>query len=391
MPMQPAVPSQARASVASVEKVAELLRVAGAMNRATIGARTGLSRPSVSGAVTTLVADGRAEEIETPAVGRGRPSRQVRISRRRVDVVGIEIGRRHVAVAGVNATGEVVAAETVLADPNRTLAERTSVALDLLDDVAVRRQLDLSRLGRAAVGTPGPRFSTAFRAGNGAGADSLSRSERDRALVAELVGRRLEVRVDTGNNTRYTALARSHTRADDLGEDLVYLRVDEGVGGGIVLNGRLVAGAWGAAGEFGHISIDPLGAGCPCGGRGCLELTAALPAVVRASGAADETDLREHAERPGYASAILAAATATGGVLAGVLAATNPRLVVIGGAVAELPGFLDRVDQVARAAAPAWAVLDLVIEPASTDHLLGAIGAAVAAWVERERLTHDPL
>lgn len=384
----PSASTKARASVTSVEVVAALLRVDGALTRATIGARTGLSRPSVSGAVATLVADGRAEEIETAAVGRGRPSRQVRISRRRIDVVGMEIGRRHVAVACADATGEVVATETVLVDPRRSLSDRAGVALDLLDAVTERQQLDFSHLGRAAVGTPGPRFSHALRAGVDF---SLSRSERERATVSELVARRLGVRVETGNNTRYTALAHAHTRADDLAADLIYLRVDEGVGGGIVLNGRLVSGAWGAAGELGHISVDPLGADCPCGGRGCLELVVALPAVVRASGAADETELREHAERIEYASAIRAAAEATGGVLAGVLALINPRLVVIGGAVAELPGFLDRVERVIRAVAPVWTTLELVIESASTDHLLGAIGAAVAASAEQQRPTRIPL
>ena len=383
----PAASTKARASVTSVEVVAALLRVDGALTRATIGARTGLSRPSVSGAVATLVADGRAEEIETTAVGRGRPSRQVRISRRRIDVVGMEIGRRHVAVACADATGEVVATETVLVDPRRSLPERAGVALDLLDAVTERQQLDFSHLGRAAVGTPGPRFSHALRAGVDF---SLSRSEpneppsRSWSLDDSECG-------STGNNTRYTALAHAHTRADDLAADLIYLRVDEGVGGGIVLNGRLVSGAWGAAGELGHISVDPLGADCPCGGRGCLELVVALPAVVQASGAADETELREHAEQIEYASAIRAAAEATGGVLAGVLALINPRLVVIGGAVAELPGFLDRVERVIRAVAPVWTTLELVIESASTDHLLGAIGAAVAASAEQQRPTRIPL
>lgn len=199
--------------------------------------------------------------------------------------------------------------------------------------------------------------------------------------------RQLGVPVSVGNNTRYTALAEAdRRRAAGLSvDDLIYLRVDEGIGGGIVTGGELQTGAWDAAGEMGHVSVDVNGAPCFCGGRGCLELVAALPAVIRAAGAADLDDLRERsAWDPVAAAAIDDAARATGGVVAGVLAVVNPSVLVIGGSVASLPGFIDRVEAVARATAPSWATLDLVVEAAATDHLLGAIGAAAAGHAALE-------
>jgi predicted NBD/HSP70 family sugar kinase len=101
---------------------------------------------------------------------------------------------------------------------------------------------------------------------------------------------------------------------------------------------------------------------------------------VRAAGAEDVNDLLDHAGEPDSARAIEGAATAVGGVLAGVLAIANPAVVVVGGSVAALPGFLPRLEAVARDAAPSWATLDLTVEGADTDHLLGAIGAATAAY-----------
>ncbi|MFF8730084.1 ROK family protein [Streptomyces sp. NPDC015171] len=53
--------------------------------------------------------------------------------------------------------------------------------------------------------------------------------------------------------------------------DLVYLGIGTGVGGGLVCGGRLVTGAWGSAGELGHLVVDPGGPRCPCGMRGCLQ------------------------------------------------------------------------------------------------------------------------
>jgi predicted NBD/HSP70 family sugar kinase len=65
-------------------------------------------------------------------------------------------------------------------------------------------------------------------------------------------------------------------------QDLVAVTVSEGIGTGIIANGRLVRGPSGAAGEFGHFCLDPDGPVCNCGSRGCWELYASNAAAVRA-------------------------------------------------------------------------------------------------------------
>lgn len=62
---------------------------------------------------------------------------------------------------------------------------------------------------------------------------------------------------------------------------IVCLTLGTGVGGGIILDGKLWRGADGAAGEIGHMSVEPFGHACNCGGRGCLEVYASATAVVR--------------------------------------------------------------------------------------------------------------
>lgn len=369
-------------SGAVVEALALALFTRGPLTRGELATVTRLSRPSVSGGVAELLASGRAEavgdaerEVQT-AGARGRPSQRIRLSRRRADVVGLEIGRGHVAVAIADATHDIVARDSEAADPRLTLSERADLATALVEAIAGRSGIDLSALRRVAVGLPGPRLGDT----SAPAIDfSLARLERERAVVAEQVSSRLHSRVDVGNNTRYTALAEARRRVGRAAADLVYLRIDEGVGGGLVQDGRIAIGSWGAAGELGHVSCDPEGDRCPCGGRGCLELSASLPAVVTAAGASDAADLVAHADRPAYRSAILRAARSTARVLSGVLALTNPGVVVVGGQVADLPGFFPAVEAAARDAAPAWASLDLSIERADADRLLGAVGAAAAA------------
>jgi predicted NBD/HSP70 family sugar kinase len=381
----------ARVSTPTVDAVLGALYGAGAVSRAEIGATTGLSRPSVSAAVAELLAAGLVEEIAEPATGRGRPSRLVRLSTRRADAVGIELGRAHVAVAIADPAGRVAATAAIDSDPTTSLLDRAVAAVDLIEETAATHGIELAAVRRVAVGTPGPRFVSAGghgTGGHGAGpsptarpetpaAFDVARLERERTAVATLVGRRFDVPVDVGNNTRWTAVAEAHRRGRDL--DLVYVRFDEGVGGGVVEHGEAATGSIGAAGEIGHVPVDPLGARCACGGRGCLELVASLPAILRAVRARDLDDLRDRIDEPDVRAAVDRAATAAGGVVAGLLAIANPAIVAVGGAVATIPGFTTRLGEVARDASPDWATIDLLIEPAGTDRVLGAVGAATAA------------
>jgi glucokinase len=80
------------------------------------------------------------------------------------------------------------------------------------------------------------------------------------------------------------------------GDDMVCVTVGTGVGGGIVLSGRLVRGRWGLAAEFGHLRVEPDGRPCGCGRRGCWEQYAGGPALVREARRLAEAD-RSAAQR----------------------------------------------------------------------------------------------
>jgi predicted NBD/HSP70 family sugar kinase len=367
---------------ATVTAILEALLTRGPSTRANLTADTGLSRPTVSRTLALLLRAGAVEQVkDVNHGGRGRPPHLVRLSSRRADTLGVELGRGHIAFAMTDIAGSVVLAAACDTKPASSLVERANEALDLLLARARDARIDLTKIRSVVVGTPGPRY---HNPGSRSGIDvSLARLSRERALVANVFTAALKAPVAVGNNTRYSALGEmSRRRAAGLGvDDLVYLRVDEGIGGGVVSGGELQAGAWDAAGEMGHISVDADGPACFCGGRGCLELVAALPAVLRAAAARDLDDLRDRATwDPAAMAAIVGAASATGRVVAGVLAVVNPSVLVIGGSVASLPGFLERVETVTRAVAPQWATLGLLVEAAATDHLLGAIGAAAAGY-----------
>lgn len=120
---------------------------------------------------------------------------------------------------------------------------------------------------------------------------------------------------------------------------MAFLNLGTGVAAGIVVNGRLLRGAIGAAGEIGHLSIDPSGPRCECGQRGCIEAFASGPAIGRAIGAdsrgavvemfdrAERGDLVAVDARRAFGRAVAAAVTS-------LLVTVDVERVVIGGGVA---------------------------------------------------------
>lgn len=124
-------------------------------------------------------------------------------------------------------------------------------------------------------------------------------------------------------------------------DDVLGMVVSTGVGGGLILGGRLRDGATGNAGHIGHIIAEPDGPLCGCGARGCLEAVARGPAIVawaadRGSAARDGRELAQLALAgdPVALAAFDRAGSAVGRVVAGAVALVELDVVVIGGGLA---------------------------------------------------------
>jgi predicted NBD/HSP70 family sugar kinase len=169
--------------------------------------------------------------------------------------------------------------------------------------------------------------------------------------------------------------------------DLAFLALGTGVAAGLVLDGRLRRGAGGAAGEIGHVPVDPSGPACACGQRGCLELYASgravdalwpsragRPAPVELFEAAAAGDPAAVAARATYASAVAAAVRM-------LVLTVDVRHVVLGGGVAQLGDPLLEAVRAALAAetSPFLASLRLPerVRLAPGRVPVGAVGAAV--------------
>ena len=98
--------------------------------------------------------------------------------------------------------------------------------------------------------------------------------------AATRLSERLERTVKVSNDASCAALAEWQVGAGRGVDDLIMITLGTGIGGGVIANGRLLLGAHGYLGEFGHMMIDPAGPPCPCGKRGCWERYASGSAIA---------------------------------------------------------------------------------------------------------------
>ena len=142
-----------------------------------------------------------------------------------------------------------------------------------------------------------------------------------RARLADATG--LATFVD--NDAKALALAEGWRGAAAGEPDFIGITVSTGVGGGIVLQGRLLEGGGGNAGHIGHLVVEPEGRACRCGGRGCLEAEASGPAIEAITGRPAAEAGPEVVERTGRL---------VGRAVASVANLLDLRLAVVGGSVA---------------------------------------------------------
>lgn len=165
-----------------------------------------------------------------------------------------------------------------------------------------------------------------------------------------------------------------------------YLTLGTGVGGGLILEGRPLAGADGAAGEIGHLQVEARGPMCGCGRRGCVEAIASGPSIARlyARRGGEDLDAKEIARRA-HAGERLArsvyrkAGAALGAACAAWAQVANPQAIIAGGSLAESLDLLQPPLERALSQRAWSANLPLPIVKASLGGPAPLIGAAYLA------------
>ncbi len=182
------------------------------------------------------------------------------------------------------------------------------------------------------------------------------------------------------NDARAFGLAELRLGAGRGASSMIGLTLGTGVGGVIAIDGRVLLGHDGTAGEIGHQTIDPDGPMCGCGNRGCVEAFARADRIAEACGT-DSVETAVDAARAGDARALAGLARvgrALGIGIANMITVLTPDRVVIGGGVAAA-GELLLAPIRAELAVRVWttALDEVTVVRAELGTLAGAIGAAI--------------
>lgn len=352
------------------------------LSRAELMRRTGLARATVGSVIFELTAAGlvrEASDAAAPGQRTGRPPQMVSLEPDAGYAIGLDVGHDHVRaiVTDVVGTSRWDRSETMAVDddPERALDAAGRLITTAIDETAVPPEKILG-LG---LGIACP-------------VDKTTGGLRAEGIMPGWVGTRPadELAARTGlptqliNDANAGVLAERRFGAARGCANVVYVRLAAGIGAGMVNDGRMLLGHLGLAGELGHVIVEPNGAVCRCGSRGCLE-TVASPAAVagllarswgQPVGTVDLAALLRKGDR-GALRVVEDAGEAVGRALSTAISLLNPELVVIGGDLVEAgDALLEPMRRTLRRGTMGSLQQRLRVVPSTLGDSAGARGAA---------------
>ena len=283
--------------------------------------------------LATRLRDARLlDEEPAPAQGRGRPTTLLGPHAEGPLVLAVDLRANdwRLALAGIDGRSEVVTQSGYAEDSDAALAQVAKA-------IGTVYRRNAKRLRVIAIAVAGP--VSGVRLGQ-----FLSRgwTDVDLSVLTAKIADRADVGLVVGNDATLAGLAEARTGAARGAATALHLIVAQGIGGTLVVNGEPVTGAHGAAGEYGHIPFAEPDLICPCGARGCWDLTVDGRALARHLGDPPPDD------SVGYVHAVVgnrdvrtrrALATVSSSLGRGIGALVNlhdPEIVTLGGAAVPL-------------------------------------------------------
>jgi predicted NBD/HSP70 family sugar kinase len=250
--------------------VFNLIRTRQPISRADLARVSGLQRSTISLIVEDLIRERWVLEGSTGRLPRGRRPTFLELNHQRA-VIALDIHPSQTTVAVTDLGGRIVAQNVVAlpSDPNRAMTPIVAAIRKLIADHSDK---SFDGVGISLPGRADPELKKPIFAPNVNWPVQSIKSRIHRATG---------LRVEIDNVANACALSEVWFGDSDGIQDLVVVNVSEGIGTGIFSNGRLLRGANGMAGEFGHVEMEPNGHPCGCGGRGCWETVASNRAGLR--------------------------------------------------------------------------------------------------------------
>lgn len=244
-------------------------------SRAALAEMTGLNKTTVSSLVRELIEHRYVREVGLDSTNPGRPSVLLDLNPDAGCIVSGEIGVDFISVVRTNFAAEIIWRHQQNVNPNVGQAAIIQRTLALFRQALEAGRDTCSDLLGLAVGVPGlvdHSTGTVLFAPNLGWANVPLRA---------IVQQAFNTQVFVDNEANLAALGEYYFGAAQEHDEVLYISAGVGLGGGIVRGGRLLGGAAGFAGEFGHMTMDPDGEFCNCGNQGCWETQVSQAALFR--------------------------------------------------------------------------------------------------------------
>ena len=311
------------------------------VSRAELARLTGLTPQAVSKITAELTQAGLLRTVGRRRTGRGQPPLDLAVNPSGGFTLGMEITPTAVHGVLVDLAGSVCERASIpLTDPApvASVPQMAELARALVtrSGVEERRILGLGVVRPGALGPPDPDHPdpTVLPGWDGDGASDA---------LAESLG--LPVTLD--NDATAAAIGEQRYGVAESLSSYVYLFIGEGLGAGLIVDGRPIKGARGMAGEIGHIPVVPGGRSCYCGNRGCLERYVSRHALAEHLGLRGGRDLPAlDPADPAIAAWLTAAAAPLRAAITVLENLLDPQTVLIGGHLPApmLQALIDRLD-----------------------------------------------
>lgn len=251
------------------------LRLYAPISRAELALKTGLNRSTVSSIINSLIDQGLVLEAELQGSKVGRPGISLVLNPQGGAVIGIEIGVAYISIILTDFVASVLWRRRVELASDLNQVDMLQKAESLIEEaLAVANDQGLRPLG-IGLGVPG-------LVDNVQGKLIFAPNLRWENVPFRLMWtQRFHLPIYIENEANAAAMGEYYFGAAAGMENTLYLSSDVGLGGGILIDGKLFRGARGFASEVGHMSMDPNGEKCACGRVGCWETQVGPRAVLK--------------------------------------------------------------------------------------------------------------
>jgi glucokinase len=299
-------------------------------------------------------------------------------------LVGIDLGGTKILTAVSDDSGRLISSVRIETEAKKGPKKVIENIVKSVQLALAKPGIKMSQVKKIGIGTPGPVInqSTIVHAPNIPGFKNFN--------IKKALERKFKKPVIVENDANAAAYAEYMFGAGKGSKNMVYITISTGIGGGIILDGKLYQGSFGTAGEIGHMVVQPGGNKCGCGNRGCLEAMAAGPYIAKAAGKKNAIEVKIAALKGNKIAqkAIGSAANYIGMAIADLNNLLDPDIFVIGGGVSNMGSLLFKpMIKAAKANSMTEPRKHLKIVAAKLNNNVGVMGAISLCLNNKSKVT----